>query len=149
MSPSSRGFWESRCHVLYRKSLHYCFKNFYSMGDILTKIQTRFKCSFVPPSFLQVNMLLFVIAENCEIVKLSVFIIYLPKSRGCYIHFDVAIGSHIYLQVASSLLEACAVCGDSPSLCQLLLTVTRTWGRSIFLDPFSPLGEAHLPRLRK
>lgn len=53
------------------------------MGDILTKIQTRFQCPFVPPSFLQANMLLlllllFVIAENCEIAKVSVFVIYLP-----------------------------------------------------------------------
>lgn len=75
------------------KAFTIALKTFFSMGDILTKIQTRFKCSFVPPSFLQVNMLLFVIAENCEIVKVSVFVIYLPKSRGCCIHFDVAIGS--------------------------------------------------------
>ena len=55
------------------------------MGDILTKIQTRFQCPFVPPSFLQANMLLlllFVIAENCEIAKVSVFVIYLPKSAA-------------------------------------------------------------------
>lgn len=74
-------------------------------------------------------LLLFVIAENCEIVTVSVFVIYLPKSRGCCIHFDVAIGSpttHIFLQVASSLVEACAVCGYSPGLCQLLFTVPRT-----------------------
>lgn len=38
------------------------------MGDILTKIQTRFKCPFVPPSFLQVNMLLLLLL--LKIVKL-------------------------------------------------------------------------------
>lgn len=36
-------------------------------------------------------LLFFVIGENCEIVKVSVFVIYLPKSHGCCIHCNVAL----------------------------------------------------------
>lgn len=50
-------------------------------------------CSSLLPAGEYVVLLLFVIAENYKIVKIPVFVIYLPKSHGCCILFDVAIGS--------------------------------------------------------
>lgn len=44
-----------------------------------------------------------VIGEKCEIVKVSVFVIYLPKSRGCCIHCNVATSlpyhTHLFCQL--------------------------------------------------
>lgn len=73
------------------------FKMYFPIANILIKIQTRFKRPLISlqavSSIPRVNSFVFVvvvvIGENCEIVKVSVFVIYLPKSCGCCTHRGV------------------------------------------------------------
>lgn len=69
---------------------------YFCMGDILTTIQTRFNCPFIPVSLvLPTGQYFFVVlVGNCEIVKAFLFVIYLPKSSGC------CPTTHIFLQAS-------------------------------------------------
>lgn len=76
------------------RAFNIAIKTYLPIADILIKIQTRFICRLQAVlSIPLVNIfivLVVVIGENCEIVKVSVFVIYLPKPRDCCIPCSVA-----------------------------------------------------------
>lgn len=79
------------------RAFNIAIKTYLPIADILIKIQTRFICPLIPLqavlSIPLVNIfivLAVVIGENCGIVKVSVFVIYLPKPRDCCIPCSVA-----------------------------------------------------------
>lgn len=83
------------------RAFNNAIKTYFPIADILIKIQTRFKCPLIPLqavlSVLLVNTFIavvvvvaVVIGENCEIVKISVFVIYLLKLHGYCVQCSVA-----------------------------------------------------------
>lgn len=83
------------------RAFNNAIKTYFPIADILIKIQTRFKCPLIPLqavlSVLLVNTFIavvvvvaVVIGENCEIVKISVFVIYFLKLRGYCVQCSVA-----------------------------------------------------------
>lgn len=129
-------------------------RTYFFMGDILTKFKQGLNVlSFLSnQSCFSYRWILFVvvavIGENCEIVKVSVFVIYLPKSSGCCIHFWCChrlATTHIFLQIASSLVEACTVSANSPSLakcCSMPWDCREGWFSWIHIHSF----EKHVSR---
>lgn len=101
------------------RAFNIAFKMYFPIADILIKIQTRFKCPLISLqavlSIPRVNsvaviVVVVVIDENCEIVKVSVFVIYLPKLRGCCIHGGVATS----LPYPTHLFASCFFTHGSP-----------------------------------
>lgn len=85
------------------RAFNNAIKIYFPIADILIKIQTRFKCPLIPLqavlsvplvnifiAVVVVAAVVVVIGENCEIVKISVFVIYLLKLRGCCVQCSVA-----------------------------------------------------------
>lgn len=86
------------------RAFNNAIKTYFPIADILIKIQTRFKCPLIPlqavlsvplvNTFIAVvvvvAIVVVVIGENCEIVKISVFVIYLLKLRSYCVQCSVA-----------------------------------------------------------